>query len=285
MKRARPVAFVAAVVVLSVGVGLPASGGLITQHDSGVGVTGNPLPTVTNWTDQATAGGSQNFAKLGSAGSSAYPTLITKATPTGKAVLQFNGALSNPNQLLFGATSSFDSAPSLTFMMVLKPGVLTDVVDTYLNSAVNGASGSGNGWGLYRNSSQFYANARGSSTDNSTISTNLLAGGGATNWMVLTGVYTDTGADGTVQLFLTDAGGVLHTGNVKTITGGMTAGVHLNTDIGARGSGRLDGAAMDVASIRIWNEALSPAARSAAEMELYYTYIKARLRGTLIAIK
>lgn len=239
----------------------------VIRLNAGIGVTVTSTPSLT-WADQAAGGGSQNFSGT----FSATPTVVLNATPTGTTAIGFNGAASNPNAVSTGSTAAFDAAPPLTFMLVLKPGELTGTTDTYLNSTVTGASGGGNGWGLYRDGTNFFANVRGTNSANSTISATTV-GGLQTDWMILTGVYTPTEGSGTIQLFLTDAAGSLFSGAATTVTDGMTAGTNAGTQLGARGGGRADGAAMELAAVSIWDEALDATARLAAEKTLYQTFI------------
>jgi hypothetical protein len=244
-----------------------ASTNLITQYDSGVGITYDSSPIVGEWADQATAGGNQNFT----ATFSMRPTLTKGVTPLGKDALHFNGADSNPMQMKFDATSAFDSAPSFTFMMVLKPTSSPTTDDWYIQSKVSNAYNNF-GWGLWHDSSgSFAAHARNTTyAFNSTIADSTL-GGKNNEWMILTGVYDN--ATTTIQLFLTDSDGVLHTATAVTVTGGLANGTHQLTSIGAD-INRSHAGQAEIAAIRIWNKALAPDTRKAVEMELYKTYIK-----------
>jgi len=254
--------------------GLTVNASLVVSQDSGFGVTNEP--PVSRWDDQSSVGGFQNFS---ASASTAKPALATGVTPTGQKALVFNGAASNPNQMTFGPTSLFDAAPSLTFMMVLKPtpGATTD---WYLQSKISNAPNTF-GWGLSYNAGNFSAQARSTSTPfNSSIAGNSL-GSLQDDWMILSGVYDN--ATFSLQLFLTDAAGSLHTSGTTTVTGGLANGTHQLTSIGAD-INRANGATADIAAVRIWDEALSASARVAAEQSLYEVYIVPEPKSSLLLL-
>lgn len=265
-----------ALAVLAGPLGMMTNAALVTQHDSEVGVVTTATPNLT-WSNQVVGGSADLYGQF-----SATPAVIAAATPLGQDALRFDGAASNPDQLKFGATNLFDSAPSLTFMMVVKP-TTSATSDWFLQSKVSNAHNS-YGWGLYHDATgNFGAQARSTVAQfNSTIADSTV-GGLQDDWMILTGVY-DSGAT-SLQLFLTDIDGLLHTGGATTVSGGLANGTHDLTSIGAD-INRVGGGAADIAAIRIWNEALSPAARVAAETSLFNTYIEeAPAAGTVVSIK
>jgi hypothetical protein len=117
MQQRLAVISMVALAVLAGPLGMMANAALVTQHDSEVGVAVNTIqPTDLTWSNQVEGGSAALYGQF-----SATPAVIAAATPLGQDALRFDGASSNPDQLKFGATNLFDSAPSLTFMMVVKP--------------------------------------------------------------------------------------------------------------------------------------------------------------------
>lgn len=255
------------------GSGLTVNASLVVSQDSGSGVTNDP--PVSNWADQSSVGGFQNF----SATFSARPALDTGVTPTGQDALGFDGAAVNPDHMTFGPTSLFDAAPSLTFMMVLKP-TTGATAGWFLQSKISNANNSF-GWGLFYNAGNFGAQARSTSAQfNSTIAAASLDAL-KDDWMILSGVYDN--ATFSLQLFLTDANGSLHTGGTTTVTGGLANGTHEFTGIGAD-INRVNAATADIAAVRIWDEALSASARVAAEQSLYEVYMVPEPKSSLLLL-
>lgn len=262
---------VAAALSLALVLSSPASAALVMQFDSGVGVTSSSS-LVTQWNDQAVTDGAQNLAGT----FSRRPTLVSGGTPTGQAALAFDG--SSPNQLTSdpaggnadGPVSALGGGPSLTFMVVLKPGAFNGTTDTYLQAKISNAPGM-YGWGLLYEDGKFQAMARNTTTGfYSTVATSALASGMANDWMILTGVYDGTA--GTIQLFVTDADKTLVSGSAVTVTGGLANGTVDKVVIGADHN-RSHGAPADIAALYIWNEALNSTNRATQEAGLYETYL------------
>jgi autotransporter-associated beta strand protein len=236
---------------------------LLVELDSNAGITISGTTSFT-WADQAAAGGNMTF--LGNSATRS-PTLVEEGTPTGLPLVSFNGGIAtSPNQLTSENASSLNGGPSLTWSLVVKPTVFSDI-DTYLQTAVvdrpyawTTNHVTGNFTGQVRNTPGTQFNSRIASTPLGTL---------ANDWMILSTVY-DSSA-GTVQLFLTDATGMRHDGNL--VTGAALAnGNHLLTSLGADVN-RVHGAPMDMGALRIYNEALSASQRTAMEGTLFDTYI------------
>jgi hypothetical protein len=208
---------------------------LLVELDSTAGITISGTTSFT-WADQAAAGGNMTF--LGNSATRS-PTLIEEGTPTGLPLVSFNGNASSPNQLISENATSLNGGPSLTWSLVVKPTAFSDI-DTYLQTAVvdrpyawSTTHVTGNFTGQVRNAAGTQFNSRIASTPLGTL---------ANDWMILSTVY-DSSA-GTVQLFLTDATGMRHDGNL--VTGAALAnGNHLLTSLGSDVN-RVHGAPMDM---------------------------------------
>jgi autotransporter-associated beta strand protein len=235
---------------------------LLVELDSDAGITISGTASFT-WADQAAAGGNMTF--IGNT-ATRVPTLVSSGTPTGLPLVSFNGAASNPNQLLSQNATSLDGGPSLTWSLVLRPTDFSDI-DTYLQTRVSNRQYA---WTTNHFSGNFTGQVRseGNTQFNSRIASAPL-GGLASDWMILSTVY-DSSA-GTVQLFLTDATGMRHEGNL--VTGAVLAnGTHQITTLGSDVT-RSHSAPMDMAALRIYDEALSASQRTAMEATLFDTYI------------
>jgi len=235
---------------------------LLVELDSDAGITISGTASFT-WADQAAAGGNMTF--IGNT-ASRVPTLVSPGTPTGLPLVSFNGAASNPNQLFSQNATSLDGGPSLTWSLVLRPTDFS-ASDTYLQTQVSNRTYA---WTTYHESGNFTGQVRseGNTQYSSRIGSGSL-GALASDWMILTTVY-DSSA-GTVQLFLTDATGMRHDGNL--VTGAVLAnGTHQLTALGTDVL-RSHSAPMDMAALRIYNESLSASERSAMEATLFDIYI------------
>ena len=220
--------------------------------------------TVT-WTDLSDQQGLSAFE----AQYSARPERVEAATPNGKPALRFNGAANNPNRLTCKADSSLTTAEgaSLSWVLVLKPGSLSGTNDTYLQTTLDGRNYA---WGVYRDAKGFHAEVRATAGARhiSTLPIDALADH-ATGWMVLTAVY-DAAAQ-TLQLFLTDAAGQTHAGGIAT-GASLHPGEHKLTAMGTN-TDRNNGAAMDLAAVRVFPAALDESLREPLAQELLAHHI------------
>lgn len=220
-----------------------------------------------NWVDQSAQGGVQAFVGK----YSARPELAPKATPNGKAAIRFNGAVNNPNQLACQADKVLQVADgqSLSWSLVLKPSELTGELDTYIQTSLDGLNYA---WSMSRDANGFSAEVRSAADQRfiSFVSSEQLVDV-ANNWMILTAVYN--GAEKTLQLFLTDANGVLHKGNLVS-SAKLNSGAHKVTTLGSN-TDRNYGADMALSAVLICNAALGETPRLAIEKELSTIYFTA----------